>query len=140
MALALVRGSIEADQGGTPHARARVSLVSWEGRSHALLFMVPLGLPSARPMAQALRLPFEYYIIMCKVPFPRGCHIPVLHGYHIAGDLVPGVPKRMGVPNHRDSGNALVGHHSIVPNGLNPDSLDAHSIWIRFNAQNVKRP
>ena len=62
MALALVRCSIEADQGGTPHARARVSLVSWEGRSHALLFMVPLGLPSARPVAQALRLPFEYYI------------------------------------------------------------------------------
>ena len=31
MALALVRCSIEADQGGTPHARARVSLVSWEG-------------------------------------------------------------------------------------------------------------
>ena len=60
MALALVRCSIEADQGGTPHVRARVSLVSWEGRSHALLFMVPLGLPSARPMAQALRLPFEY--------------------------------------------------------------------------------
>ena len=43
------------------YARARVSLVSWEGRSHALLFMVPLGLPSARPMAQALWLPFEYY-------------------------------------------------------------------------------
>ena len=62
MALALVRCSIEADHGGTPHARARVNLVSWEGRSHALLFMVPLGLPSARPMAQALRLPFEYYI------------------------------------------------------------------------------
>ena len=58
------RCSIEADQGGTPHARARVSLVSLEGRSHALLFMVPLGLPSARPMAQALRLPFEYYITM----------------------------------------------------------------------------
>ena len=37
----------------TLHARTRVSLVSWEGRSHALLFMVPLGLPSARPMAQA---------------------------------------------------------------------------------------
>ena len=54
--------SIKADQGGTPHARARVSLVSWEGRSHALLFMVPLDLPSAMPMAQALRLPFEYYI------------------------------------------------------------------------------
>ena len=51
-------------EGRTPHARARVSLVSWEGRSHALLFMVPLGLPSARPMAQALRLPFEYYIYM----------------------------------------------------------------------------
>ena len=63
MALALVRCSIEADQGGTRHARARVSLVSWEGRSHALLFMVPLGLPSARPTAQALRLPFEYYIL-----------------------------------------------------------------------------
>ena len=63
MALALVRCSIEADQGGTPHARARVSLVSWEGRSHALLFMVPLGPPGARPMAQALRLrlSFEYY-------------------------------------------------------------------------------
>ena len=40
-------------------ARARVSLVSWEGVSHALLFMVPLGPPSARPMAQALRQPFE---------------------------------------------------------------------------------
>ena len=63
MALALVRCSIKTDQGGTPHARARVSLVSWEGRSHALLFMVPLGLLSARPMAQALRLPFEYYIL-----------------------------------------------------------------------------
>ena len=50
-----------SNQGGTPHARARVSLVSWEERSHALLFMVPLGLPSARPMAQALWLPFEYY-------------------------------------------------------------------------------
>ena len=36
-------------------------LVSWKGRSHALLFMVPLGLPSARPIVQALRLPFEYY-------------------------------------------------------------------------------
>ena len=58
---------IEADQEGTPHARARVSLVSWEGRSHALLFMVPLGLPSARPMAQALRLPFEYYIYIYLV-------------------------------------------------------------------------
>ena len=66
MALALVRCSIEADQGGTPHVRARVSLVSWEGRSHALLFMVPLGLPSARPMAQVLRLPFEYYIYISK--------------------------------------------------------------------------
>ena len=60
MALALVRCSIEADQGGTPHAKVRVSLVSWEGGSHAVLFMVPLGPPGARPMAQALRLPFEY--------------------------------------------------------------------------------
>ena len=61
MALALVRCSIEADQGGTLYVRARVSLVSWEGVSHAVLFMVPLGPPNARPMAQALRLPFEYY-------------------------------------------------------------------------------
>ena len=61
MALVVVHCSIEADQGGTVYARAGVSLVSQEGRSHALLFMVPLGLPSARPMAQALWLPFEYY-------------------------------------------------------------------------------
>ena len=47
-----------------------VSLVSWEGRSHALLFVVPLGLPSARPMAQALRLPFEYYILSYN-PLPN---------------------------------------------------------------------
>ena len=67
MALALVRCSIEADQGGTPHARARVSLVSWEGGSHAVLFMVPLGPPGVRPMAQALRLPFEYYICNIKL-------------------------------------------------------------------------
>ena len=73
MALALVRYSIEADQGGTPDARARGSLVSWEGRSHALLFMVPLGLPSARPMAQALRLPLEYYIISMSSGEARGC-------------------------------------------------------------------
>ena len=36
------------------YARARVSLVSWEGGSHVVLFMVSLGLPSARPMVQAL--------------------------------------------------------------------------------------
>ena len=41
-----------------------VSLVSWEGRSHVVLFMVLLSPPSARSMAQALRLPFEYYIII----------------------------------------------------------------------------
>ena len=58
--MALVCCSIEVDQGGTSHARARVSLVSWEGGSHAVLFMVPLGPPGARPMAQALRLPFDY--------------------------------------------------------------------------------
>ena len=28
-----------------------------------MLFMVPLGPPSARPVAQALRLPFEYYLL-----------------------------------------------------------------------------
>ena len=48
------------------YARARVRLVSWKGRSHALLFMVPLGLPSARSMSQALRLPFEYYYIQAR--------------------------------------------------------------------------
>ena len=64
MALALVRCSIKDDQGGIPHARARVSLISWKGRSHALLFMVPLGPPSVRPMAQVLRLPFEYYYLL----------------------------------------------------------------------------
>ena len=43
--------------------RARVSLVSWEGGSHAVLLMVPLGHPGARFMAQALRQPFEHYIL-----------------------------------------------------------------------------
>ena len=61
MALALVRCSIKVDQGGTLYAKARVSLVSWEGGSHAVLFMVPLGPTGARPMAQALRLSFVYY-------------------------------------------------------------------------------
>ena len=42
-------------------ARARVSLVSWEGGSHAVLFMVPLGHSGARSIVQVLRLPFEYY-------------------------------------------------------------------------------
>ena len=64
MALALVRCSIKDDQGGIPHARARVSLISWKGRSHALLFMVPLGPPSVRPMAQALRLPLSITIFL----------------------------------------------------------------------------
>ena len=63
MALALVRCSIETDQGGTLHARARVSSVSWEGGSHVMLFMVPLGPPGARPTAQVLRPPFEYLIV-----------------------------------------------------------------------------
>ena len=56
MAPVLVRHSIEADQGGTLYARTRVSLVSWEGGSHVMLFMVLLGPPGARPMAQVLRL------------------------------------------------------------------------------------
>ena len=45
-------------------ARARVSLVSWEGGSHAVFFMVPLGLPGARSMTQALRLPFQYLVLL----------------------------------------------------------------------------
>ena len=65
MTLALVRCSIEADQGlrGTLYARARVSLVSWEGGSHVVFFMVLLGLLGARPMGQALWLQFEYYLL-----------------------------------------------------------------------------
>ena len=65
MALALVRCSIEVDQGGTPHARARVSLVSWDGRIH-VLFIVPLGLLSARPM----RVPdiLGYMVRGCQKP------------------------------------------------------------------------
>ena len=89
MALALVRCSIEADQGGTPHARARVSLVSWEGRSHALLFMVPLGLPSARPMAQALRLPFEYYIYIYKII----CHLKIIKTIQDAFKQAKNIPN-----------------------------------------------
>ena len=42
-------------------ARAKVSLVSWEGGSDAVLFMVLLSLPGASSMAQTLRLPLEYY-------------------------------------------------------------------------------
>ena len=38
-----------------------VSLVSWEWGSHVVFFMVPLGPPGARSMAQALWLQFEYY-------------------------------------------------------------------------------
>ena len=49
MTLALVRCGIEADQGGTVSARVRVRLVSWEGGSHAVLFVVPLGLPMRGP-------------------------------------------------------------------------------------------
>ena len=45
-------------------ARARVSL---EGGSHAVLFKVPLGLPSVRSMAQAQRPPFEQYILVLVV-------------------------------------------------------------------------
>ena len=35
-----------------------ISFLSWEGGSHAVLFMVPFSHPSARSMAQALWLPF----------------------------------------------------------------------------------
>ena len=37
-----------------------------------MLFMVPLGPPSARPVAQALQLPFEYYLILLINP-RRAC-------------------------------------------------------------------
>ena len=71
MALALVHCSIEANWGGTPHARIRVSLVSWEGGSHSLLFMVPLSLPSVRPTAQALQLPFEFLLLLSFIADAR---------------------------------------------------------------------
>ena len=64
---------------GTPHARARVSLVSWEEGSHAVLFMVPLGLPGARPMAQVLRLPSEYLNTMFHTGGHPGISPPRLH-------------------------------------------------------------
>ena len=64
LALALACCNIEADQGGPQYTRARVS---WEGGSHAVLFMVPLGPPGVRPTAQALRLSFEYYTIYIHV-------------------------------------------------------------------------
>ena len=51
MTLVLVCCSIEADHEGTLYARARVSLVCWEGGSYVVLFMVPLGLSSARSEA-----------------------------------------------------------------------------------------
>ena len=63
MTLVLVRCSIKVDQGGTVPARVRVTLIICEGRSHAVLiamFMVPLGYPGVRSMAQALQLLFEY--------------------------------------------------------------------------------
>ena len=63
MTLVLVRCGTEVDQGVTVPARVRVSLVSWEQGSHAVLivmFMVPLGYLGARSMAQVLQLPFEY--------------------------------------------------------------------------------
>ena len=42
-------------------ARVRVSLISWEGGSYAVLFMVPFGLSGAGTMSQTLWLPFEYF-------------------------------------------------------------------------------
>ena len=69
------------------YARARVSLVSWEGGSHVVLFMVPLSYPRARPMDQALQLPFEYYYYYCDVytVTPGGllCILCLLH-YNVA--------------------------------------------------------
>ena len=36
------------------------------GGSHAVLFMVPLRPPGARPMAEALRLPFEHLLLQIR--------------------------------------------------------------------------
>ena len=47
-------------QGCVMSAKARVSSVSWERRSHAVLFKIPLGLSCASSISQALQLPFEY--------------------------------------------------------------------------------
>ena len=64
MTLVLVRCSIETDQQGAVSARARVSLVSWEWGSHAVLFMVPLSHSGAGSMAQTLRLHLSIIIII----------------------------------------------------------------------------
>ena len=50
MTLVLVCCSIEDNHGGMVSARARVSLVTWEGKRHAVLFMVLFGHPGARSM------------------------------------------------------------------------------------------
>ena len=90
------------------------------------------GLTSTVTLAHARR---GLIIIMCAVPFLWGVYTisqyrqvtlgdVVLHvtWYHISGDLVPRVPKRMGVPNHRDTrdrhsyinGDCTCLHHRFV--------------------------
>ena len=65
MALALVRCSIEVDHGGTLHVcQGKGKFGKLGGEKSWIVFMVPLGLPSGGPMAQALQLPFEYLIIL----------------------------------------------------------------------------
>ena len=83
MALSLVSCSIGVDQGGTLYARAKVSLVSWEGERLAVLLMVPLGPPGKRPMAQALWLPFGYYSCLHNNThlWPRWTAIRTLYTY-----------------------------------------------------------
>ena len=61
MALALVRCSIEADQGGSG-SQGKGKFGKLGGRGHVVLFMAPLGSPSAR-------LPFQYYNIYLYISF-----------------------------------------------------------------------
>ena len=51
------------------HRMARVRLISWEGGSNAVLFMVQLGPSGAGSMAQELQLLFEYNIIYNNATF-----------------------------------------------------------------------
>ena len=45
------------------YARARVSLVSWEGRSHAVLFMVPLGPRGVSPWPKRYGYHLSIYLL-----------------------------------------------------------------------------
>ena len=74
--------------------------------------MVPLGLPNARPMAQALRLPFEYYILTCLV-FVVSWHLVAYNFYTLLKSLCVGQQFMCGKKkdnefHHSDTGSFTV--------------------------------